>query len=256
MSLEDKKLFQLEVEPSMVGIFTSMVLDKIKEIDADIEAQKIALEKIKTSIEEAIDTRNRLQNSYKGLIAGNGSHSSRVRLESNTTTQLEDSSNKVLKLDSNVVLESSTLEENKADGTRFWREKKFLGWRVYVRDTLESSNLFLSLSNFIELTKETDLDERKRLESSISNALSTLQARKKIGTIQVQGFQGRFYGSLSAFKNQWPIETSLNELKARLGFNPELTDVVYPQNSPEDSKANKASNQESKPGRSQMGMEI
>jgi hypothetical protein len=84
---------------------------------------------------------------------------------------------------------------------RYWREKGFEGWRVRTGRILKETDRLMSLNEIIETTEERDPLEIKRLESAISNALTTGLKNNFFIAYQSSAIRGRLYG-IPAFLNE------------------------------------------------------
>lgn len=117
-----------------------------------------------------------------------------------------------------------SVRENKPND-QFWNREEFEGWRERIKTLLKESDSFMSLSELIDYTKEVDVTERRKLESSISNAITTLLERGEIGAIRINGERGRYYGSYSRFEKGIPNYIPISNLAKKLQRAIEVVEV-------------------------------
>jgi hypothetical protein len=84
---------------------------------------------------------------------------------------------------------------------RYWREKNFEGWRIQIIKIITEQDRLMTLNDLIDTTGEENQVERKRLESAMSNALSTGVKSGIFMYTNVTILRGRLYGLPKFFDN-------------------------------------------------------
>ncbi|KAA6440273.1 hypothetical protein FEM33_06615 [Dyadobacter flavalbus] len=217
--ISDHKPIQVVVNKSLADEFASIVIKRLHESEHKVHLAQLRLSEAQRALELAMDEHLVNTGNYHALTSG---------------SQLLDNAEIINSGDRNLRIETRVPESNSSYRiqNKFWREQGFPGWREYTKSVLDNSREFLSLSDFLDGMGESNQEERKRLESSISNALTTLHQRGEVGAIQILGERGRYYGSALIFEKAQPKPESLKSLQKRLRLNFDQFNVqeIYPPN--------------------------
>jgi hypothetical protein len=111
---------------------------------------------------------------------------------------------------------------------RFWRQDGFPGWKIYLRDLMESENRFISIYDVVTEIGLTDTEEKNRIQSAVNNALSISLRDAKIAAVMFEEPKRRYYGLHSFFHDEWPKNEYIDDLQNRLEIDSlKIVDVIY-----------------------------